>query len=662
MSVEQTVVPLIPASKSLPEITIRAVVLSIILVVILGAANAYLGFKIGLTVSASIPAAVISMSVLRWFKNSNVLENSIVQTTASAGECLASGLIYTLPALILLHFYTDFNYWQTVVIGCMGGTFGVLFAVPIRRAVLNDRNLTFPEGLAIGNVLKASVNSKMGMAPLIQGGAIGAAVSFLQSGFEIFSDHISLLAIRTHSVFGFTLGFTPAMIAAGYIVGINITIGIIIGMGIAWGILMPLFSHFYVAAPGQTAAQIASIIFVSKIKYIGLGSYLVGGLWTFINLTKPLLKGMNSSLRSNKSGTQSAAIPRTERDIPFKIIIWVGILMLIPLYFLLTDILQDSHLIVNSGLQTSMTLIGITLCIVCGFVLAAVCAYFAGLVGSSTSPVSGAFLIMLIVTAVIFSVILKHVVDLSDPVILMHAAAYTILITAIVATMGSISNDTMQDMKSGQIVGSTPWKQQVFLILGCLVSALILPMIMKLLFNAYGMGNIFPHPGMNHANALSAPQATLVAAVAQGIFSGQLPWGLISLGAGITVVFIFIDAGLKRRGLRLPALAISMGIYLPTAINSALIMGGILSYIVHRKSKSLPPAQRESGEQNATLFACGTVAGSALIGVVLAIPFVIFSSSDALKIMPDNLTWLADILGVLGIAFLLAWMYRTSRK
>jgi putative OPT family oligopeptide transporter len=658
---QSKVIPLISADQKLPEITIRAILLSIILVIVLGAANAYLGFKIGLTVSASIPAAVISMSILRWFKNSNVLENSIVQTTASAGECLVSGLTYTLPALILLHFWGDFNYWQTVAIGGIGGIFGVLFAVPIRRAVLADRNLIFPEGLAIGNVLKASVDANLSMKPLIQGGTIGAVISFMQNGFEVFNDHLALLFFRGGSVYGFTLGFTPAMIAAGYIVGINICLGILAGMVVAWGVLMPILSHFYVGTPDQTVGQVASVIFATKIKYIGLGAYLVGGLWTFINLTRPLIKSIGSNLSSSKL-LAGIAIPRTERDIPLKPLIWTILLMIIPLYILLSEILANTGLSLSTHMHISLTLLGVGLCLVCGFILSAISAYFAGLVGSSSSPVSGAILIMLLVATLIFAVILKHLVDLTDPTILMHAAAYTILVTAVVATMVTISNDTMQDMKSGQIVGSTPWKQQVVLIVGCVISAFVLPFVMQLLFNAYGLGDIFPHPNMNPANALSAPQSTLVAAVAQGIFNDQLPWGLVSLGAGIAMVFVIIDLLLRRQGMRLPALAVAMGIYLPTAINTALIMGGILSYLAHRKSKTITREQYLRGEQNGTLFACGTVAGSALMGVALAIPFVIFSSSDILKVMPDSLEWLASVLGVLSIVFLLGWMYRSARK
>jgi putative OPT family oligopeptide transporter len=658
---QSKVIPLIPAEQKLPEITFRAIVLSIILVIVLGAANAYLGFKIGLTVSASIPAAVISMSVLRWFKNSNVLENSIVQTTASAGECLVSGLIYTLPALLLLHFWADFNYWQTVLIGAIGGIFGVLFAVPIRRAVLADRNLIFPEGLAIGNVLRASVDKSLSMKPLVMGGTIGAVISFMQNGFEIFNDHLAILFMRANSVYGVTLGFTPAMIAAGYIVGINICLGILAGMVVAWGILMPILSHFYVATPGQTVTQIAAIVFATKIKYIGLGAYLVGGLWTFIHLTRPLIKSIGANFSANKleSGVN---IPRTERDIPLKPLIWTVIFMTIPLYALLSEILSHTDLFISTHMHISLTLLGVGLCLVCGFILSAISAYFAGLVGSSSSPVSGAILIMLLVSALIFAMILKHLVDLTNPAILMHAAAYTILVTAVVATMVTISNDTMQDMKSGQMVGSTPWKQQIVLIVGCVISAFVLPFIMQLLFNAYGLGDVFPHANMNPANALSAPQSTLVAAVAQGIFNNQLPWGLISLGAAIAGVFVVLDLVLQRRGLRIPALAVAMGIYLPTAINTAIVLGGILSYLAKRKSKNITPEQYIRGEQNGTLFACGTVAGSALMGVLLAVPFVIFSSSDVLRIMPDNLNWLANVLGVASIVFLLTWMYRAARK
>ncbi|MSP53420.1 MAG: oligopeptide transporter, OPT family [Gammaproteobacteria bacterium] len=657
---QNEVIPLISADQKLPEITFRAVILSLILVVLLGAANAYLGLKVGLTISASIPAAVISMSVLRWFKNSNVLENSIVQTAASSGEALVSGIIFTIPALLLLHFWADFNYWQTVLIGIIGGTFGVLFSIPVRRALINDRALLFPEGMAIANVLKASVNSKLGMAPLIQGGIIGSVISFAQGGLQLFSDSVGLFVMRASSVWGLSIGFTPAMIAAGYIVGVNIAIGILVGVVLTWGIILPILSHAYVATAGQSAMDVAMIIFKTQIKYIGLGAYLVGGLWTFINLIKPLTKGIKSSIQATRKGLHQASVPRTDRDIPFKLLIWMVIFMIVPLYFLLSDVLSNANLQVSASLHISMTLLGVGLCVICGFILAAICAYFAGLIGSSSSPISGAILIMLLITCLIFAFILKHVINLNDAMVLMRASAYTVMITAVVATMGAISNDTMQDMKSGQMLGSTPWKQQMMLIIGTIAAALVIPEVLKLLYNAYGIAGSFPHPGMDPSRSLSAPQASLVAAVAEGIFNGKLPWHLVSLGAGIALVFIIFDAFLRRRGLRLPILAVAMGIYLPTAVNTAIIMGGLLSYFSHRKQKLM--STEEGGEQNATLFACGTVAGSALMGVVLAIPFVIFSSSDILKIMPDSLGWLASILGVVSGVFLLTWMYRASRK
>ena len=657
--------PFIPASQSLPEITVKAVILACLLTVVLGAANAYLALKIGTTVSASIPAAVISMAVLSWFRRANILENSIVQTAASSGEALVAGISFTLPALLTLHFWSTFDYWQTVAVAILGGTLGILFSIPLRRVLINDKTLPYPEGLAIATVLKASADKTLSLKPLLTGGAVGGFIAFMQSGFEIFSDSFATWWTNANAstLFTFGVGFSPAILAAGYIVGLYVAVASLVGFLIAWVIALPILSH-EVVNTGMSLAAYGMFIWKTKIRYIGVGTMLIGGLWTFLMLIKPLFVGMRSSVAHRKSIHLSGEnLIRTERDIPLRWQMIMIAFLIIPLAFLLDKNLIATGLMLPHGVFVSAVTTGVIVCLIAGFITAAICAYVVGLVGSTNAPISGITLAILLITSLIYLVVFKNVLDFTDPAQLLHAAAYVIFITAIVATIGGISNDTMQDFKSGQLVGSTPWKQQIMLIVGVIAASFVIPEILKLLFNAYGMAGILPRADMDPTKMLAAPQATLMAAVVQGVFSHQLPWGLILTGVGIGAAAIIIDEFLKPRNFRLPVLGIGLGIYLPYDITAALVLGGFLSHFAHRKAKKVHTAEQyRLNNQNAIMLACGIVAGASLMGVILAIPFVIMQSSDALKIMPDSVTWLADILGAFSALWLLHWMYRTMTK
>lgn len=652
--------PFISADTKLPEITIKGLILAVILTAVLGAANAYLGIKIGMTISASIPAAVISMGVLRWFKQSNVLENSIVQTAASAGEALVAGIAFTVPALLTLHFWDTFNYIQTVAIALVGGMFGVIFSVPLRRVMLADKTLRFPEGIAIASVLKASAGDDISMKPLIIGGVVGSVISFAQSGIQIFSESISTWFVSNQRVFGAGFGFSPAMVAAGYIVGAYVAVSITVGMIVAWVFCLPAMSHGFSYNPNNLLDSVMTV-WSTKIRYVGVGTMLVGGLWTFITLVKPIAKTLWMNMRAHHH-THHSNLIRTEKDIPMKYLKWITIFMCIPLFIYFYQGFTQTNISLSHTLHLSATITATLICLVFGFILAAVCAYFAGLVGSSSSPISGVTLAIVLISAGIFYLLFHNQINLHNNAAIIKASAYTILVAAIVATMGAISNDTMQDLKSGSIVGSTPWKQQVALIIGMVAAAFVIPEVLKLLFNAYGMAGVMPRPGMDPRNMLSAPQATLMASVAQGVFGGKLPWSLIIIGVVVGVVAIIIDELIKHKDLRLPALAVGMGIYLPFDVTSALALGGYLSYFVKRSMNKQTKANAERNSQNATMLACGIVAGSALMGVVLAIPFVILQSSDALSIMPQSLGWLANILGFLSLAAMVYWIYRTATK
>jgi putative OPT family oligopeptide transporter len=661
--------PLISASQSLPEITLRAIILGIILTIVLAAANAYLGLKVGQTISASIPAAIISMSILRFFRNSNVLENTMVQTMASVGESLIAGVTYIMPALIILHVWTSFNYWQTVGIALLGGILGVLFTIPLRRALLIDRSLRYPEGIAISNVLKASATKEHGdMKSLIWGGTIGAIISLFQTGFQVLTDSFDFWVKASKTVVGFQLGLSPALIAAGYIVGINVAISFIIGIIIGWIAGVPILTWFYGMPNTDNAVEIAISIWRGHIRYIGVGTMLIGGLWTLVRLFKPIVQSIIASFVSLREArlAGSQTILRTERDVPINYVLWGVLLLLLPIFILITFyIVPADHAVSHSfrnflcGFTTLYVLVG-------GFLFCSISAYFAGLIGSSNTPVSGLLvssLLLLCLAILGFFSMEGGMVGHELFGVILGIGSSVIICVAL-----AISNDTMQDLKVGQVVGATPWKQQVMLILGVVISSFVVPPILELLYNAYGIGGVFPRPGMNPAQMLAAPQAALMATIAQGVYTHNLEWSMIVLGAIIAVICIVIDEIVKKNfNTRLPVLAVGLGIYLPMNTTMPVALGGFLSYIIQKRLNSVYRPAHDEAKMNThrhrgLLLACGIVAGASIMGVVLAIPFAIRQSSDALKIMPAQFAGLAGILSILVTIILCGWIYRVVMR
>ena len=650
------------------EITIRAVLLAVLLAIVLAAANAYLGLKVGLTISASIPAAVISMAILRFFKNSSILENNIVQTGASAGEALVGGMAFILPALIILHYWQHFEYWQTVIIALTGGILGVLFSIPLRRVLLADKTLHFPEGTAIGQVLQVSHNSKKGnLKGLTQGGILGALITLFQSGFQVLADHAPVwFKVGNKFIYGFNFGFEPAILAAGYIVGISVALSTLLGVVIAWVVGIPIFSYLHPLAADMDASHAAMVIWQSDIRPIGVGTMLIGGLWTMALLIKPIIKGVQSSFISLKTIKSSgySALPKHERDIPIHYIIGLLVIVLIPLSLILFSFISHSALGLGMSLQIVTLVITVLFVLITGFFFSSLCGYFAGLIGSSQNPLSGVVLSALLLASLLLLGLFHWAPGFTqDTKHLLEGEGLAIIIGTLVSSSCAITNDTIQDLKAGQIVGATPWKQQVILILGVVVSTLILAPTLELLFNAYGIGGISP-PGrhMNPSQMLSAPQATLMASLVVGAFKHNLPWHLISLGFLVAVVCILIDRFLQPRGMRLAVLAVGIGIYLPLDTSSALIFGGITSYLVERTLKKQHPMQTSAdnyARERGLILACGLVAGACLMGVVLAIPFTLAQSTDVLRLMPARFTTMAGILGLLSMLTVLAWIYRT---
>src|SRR5579883_2635173 len=615
--------PIIPASMSLPEITLRVIVLGVILTVVLAAANAFLGLKVGTTVSASIPAAVISMGILRFFKNSNVLENTMVQIMASVGEALTAGISFILPALLILHVWDGFNYWQTVVTGLLGGGLGVLFTIPLRRALLQDKSLRYPEAIAIGNVLKASANREKGdLRSLTVGGLVGGLIALFQTGFQILADTFNFWVKTPNFVYGFGLGFSPALIAAGYIVGINVALSTLLGIIVGWIIGVPVLTFSYGVPDADTANAIAMMTWRSHIRFIGVGTMLIGGLWTLCTLFKPVVSSMAASftsLRDIRRGKKAEDI-RTERDIPIHYVIIATLILLFPIFLLISCTIIPHDVEMSSlfryfiaGFSTLYILIG-------GFVFCSVSAYFAGLIGSTNNPVSGMLVSALLIICLIFMAFFTTQLW-GNETKEMVGAVVAIGSLVIIGGALAISNDTMQDLKVGEIIGATPWKQQVMLFLGVLVTAFIVPPVLQLLYTAYGIGGVFPRPDMNPNQMLAAPQASLMATVAKGVFSHQIEWGMIAIGAVIAAICVVIDEALKKRGTRLPVLAVGLGIYLPLDASVPIVIGGLLSHFVqkrldrlHRRGRAEDDVKVATHRHHGLLLSCGLVAGASLMG------------------------------------------------
>jgi putative OPT family oligopeptide transporter len=670
---QSSVKPLYSADQKLPELTFKALILGIVLTLILTAANAYLGLKVGATVSASIPAAVISLGFLRLFRHHNVLESTMVQTAASAGEGLVSGIAFILPAMLVLGLWQGFHYWETVYVGLIGGVFGVLFSIPIRRALLNNPELRFPEGVAIGNVLKASVAQEADdLKMLVVGGVVGAVISLFQTGFRVVSDSFEVWWRGTHSLFGIGAGFSPALIAAGYIVGLNVGISMFVGVVIGWIVGVPVLTHFY-GIPAGDAMDAAGSLWNDHMRYLGVGTMLVGGLWTLVCLFRPVMRSLKTSwdaVTHTKRG--GASVLRTEKDIPLNYVLWFIVLSFVPCVLFALHVLDPHTLPLSSNIRWVMALFSAVYIVVVGFAFSSIAGYFAGLIGSSNSPGSGLIVSILLFLSLALVAILSLDVGFDSQATgaQLLTAGFAILITAVIGSALVITNETVQDLKVGQIVGATPWKQQLMMVLGLAVAALIIPLVLELLFNGYGMAGVFPRPGMDPSQMLAAPQAGLMAAIAKGAFTHNLPWTMIFVGCIIASVCIVVDELLKPRGYRLPVLAVGIGIYLPMDASIPVLFGGILHYIVNRHyckvqagdNSLATKKQVAKGRHRGLTLACGLVAGSSLMGVVLAIPFTIFKSANVLSLVGPGFLPYANMLGVVVTLVLCAWIFKVVTK
>lgn len=653
--------PFIPAERSLPEITVRVVLLAIALATILALANCYLALKIGMLTSASIPAAVISMGILRFFKDANILENNLVQTAASAGEAVAGGIVYTIPALIIVGYWTHFDYWDNLCIALLGGLLGVMFSIPLRRLLVKEPSLRFPEGRAIAEVLKISSAKASGFSQLVLGGLVGAVIELGQTGFKVLANSWQVWFVGHRAIFGFGAGFSPAMIGAGYIIGFRMCASIMLGAVLGWLLSVPVVSQFYPQYLHGDGSHAVQLLWGDTIRYLGIGAMLSAGVFTFFSLMKPFYQSIKTSIRAMRLlKEEGAPVLRTEKDIAIKWIVAIIIATAIALFFLFSKVFPIATL----GLTGSGHAIiwgSLAYVLVFGFIFCAITAYFSGMVGVTASPGSAIIIGgMLIAGLSLLSFMQWHHAGAFSQQQLLAAEAITIILGAIITGAAAISNDNIQDLKVGHLLGATPWKQEVMLILGVVVSAAVIPPIMQLLFNVYGIAGVMPHAGMDVSQSLPAPPAAVMAALTKAMFHQSLPWNMMLSGIALVMIISLANQVLKQYNLALSILGVAIGIYLPLASSTPLFIGAVFSLFSNRLVNQLDESDevKKLCGHRGILIACGLVAGAALMDVVLAVPFSLLHSPDSLRLVSVSWSAMAIVLSLVVTLLLGRWFCR----
>ncbi|HHV6356366.1 TPA: OPT family oligopeptide transporter [Haemophilus influenzae] len=658
-------------NENLKELTVRGIILGALITVIFTASNVYLGLKVGVTFASSIPAAVISMAVLKFFKDSSILENNMVQTQASSAGTLSS-VIFVLPGLLMMGYWQDFPFWQTMLICAAGGTLGVLFTIPLRRAMVVNSNLPYPEGVAAAEILKAGNNADgdSGVKDIAYGGVLAGLVAFLTNGLRVMADGASAWIQTGKAAFQLPMGFSLALLGAGYLIGIVGGIAMLIGVILTWGVAVPYFTMSEDIAADASLIDSAMTVWKTKVRYIGVGTIGIAAIWTLLILMKPMIEGMVHSFRMLKGG-QEASEHRIDIDLSPKTMIYI----LIATVALI--VISLHHFIAAAPISPELSILLVVVCtflaVFIGFFVAAASGYMAGLVGSSSSPISGIGIISVIVISLVLVSIgnasgLFETVDGQK-----FLTALTLFTASIVITTACISNDNLQDLKTGLLV-ETPWRQQVALIIGCFVGALVIAPVLEILYHAYGFSGALPRPDMDPSQALSAPQATLMTAISQGIFTNKLEWTYILTGVGLGAVLITIDAFLKKvsnKVFSLPVIAVGIGIYLPPSINTPVIVGAFLAWIMARHIAKLGNKEVSAkAERFGTLFSAGLIVGESLMGVILA--FIIAASvttggSEApLSLNLENWDtigeWLGLIVFIVGIVIFASRVLRAKKS
>ena len=627
-------------SSSLPELNLRVILIGVFLSVVMGAANVYLGLKAGMTVSASIPAAVIGMVMLRQIRALNkessagsILEANQIQTAASAGESLAAGIIFTMPALILIGVWQKFDMMLTTVIAFTGGLLGILFMIPMRKVfiVRNEDNLQYPEGLACASVLEAGqgMGSSNSASLVVKGTLIGGLFKILISFFGVLKGVLEGAVLVGNRIFFFGGDISPALLAVGFIVRLNIAVLIFIGGFLGWLVGIPLLGSGleFVEDPLHGASTLWS----TKIRYIGVGAMVIGGLASILKVRKGLADAIKILIDTQKGDNQSE-IPKNQRDLPASAIN----------IFSLLAVLLVGFVYYNITGSTGITILTTFIMIIMAFFFTAVASYIVGLVGNSNSPVSG-----MTITAVLFTGGMLYVFGFSGT----EGMVATLGVAAIVCCAACTSGDVCNDLKTGQIVGSRPYRQQIMQIIGVGVASLVMAPILQLLHENT--------PGGIGGRELAAPQAGLFASLANGFFGdGNLPLDMVAIGAVLGILILTLDYFLfdknKPGGFRLHLMPIAVGMYLPFGLSTPILIGGLIAYFLTKRSKLANTDDHVL--QNGVLLSSGLIAGESLMGILLALFASAGITSINLGLQPGFVTGLT-FLSAAGVIW---WLYKKS--
>ncbi|MDK8671095.1 oligopeptide transporter, OPT family [Corynebacterium sp. MSK195] len=646
------------SKASLPELTLRGIIIGGLITLIFTAANVYLGLKVGLTFATSIPAAVISMAVLRRFKGHNIKENNIVQTIASAAGTL-SAIIFVLPGLVMVGYWQGFGFLQTAGVCIIGGVLGVMYSIPLRRALVTGSDLPYPEGVAAAEVLKVGDESASGtsheenakgLRVIVAGGITSAVMALLTAMKAAASEVTAYFKLGAGAT---TLGtsLSTALIGVGHLVGLPVGIAMLVGVVISYFILLPIFTTGDIT--GATAlADVVDTTFSDDIRFIGVGTMAIAAIWTLLKIAAPIAVGIRQSLASSRARKSGSAVDVTERDIPFPYVATTIVAFMVPIALLLWDFVRGTD--IHDHMAVLIT-VSVLFTLLVGLIIASVCGYMAGLIGASNSPISSIGIIAVLAASLLIAAVTRGTT--ADPLSLV---AYTLFTAAIVFGIATISNDNLQDLKTGQLVGATPWKQQVALIIGVVFGSLVIPPILQVMLNGFGF------QGMEGAgeDALAAPQAALMSSVASGIFDSSLDWNLIFIGMAIGAVLIIIDELLRKftDKYSLSPLAAGMGMYLPAALTIVIPIGAILGtfYDKWAAKQSHPEFAKRMG----TLLATGLIVGESLFGVVNAGIIAAAGGESPLEIFEGgtSATIVGVILFIIALTFIYRWTKRTVKK
>jgi len=635
------------------ELTIRGLILGALITTIFTAANVYLGLKVGLTFASSIPAAVISMAILSAVKDSSILENNIVQTVASAAGTL-SAIIFVLPGLVIVGWWTGFPFWQSFLICLSGGVLGVLFTIPLRRALVTTSDLPYPEGVAAAEVLKVgsgtrgetkdeSGEAKEGLLAVILGSCSSAGLAILTATRIASAQVTGFFRLGTAASSGYDVAWSLALLGAGHLVGLSVGMAMLTGLLIAWGVAVPILTSMQPAADGVTLSVHTLAVWRTQVRFIGAGAIAIAAIYTLIRLTKPVVSGLVSTLASSRAeGTRDDR----DRDLSPGWILLLTAGCLVIAAWLAFSFARSSGLAANA---LTLTLIAVPFVLIGGFLIAAICGYMAGLIGASNSPISGVGILSIVLCASAIALAVSPTQEMRPALV-----AFALFVTAIVFACATISNDNLQDLKTGQLVGASPMRQQIALIVGVLAGASVIPWVLNLLASAYGFAGA-ANIGVVAPNPLPAPQATLISALAQGVIGGNLDWKMIGIGALVGVGLILLDSTLGAMNkIRIPPLAVGIGIYLPMSATFAVVVGAIVGHWYDKRAREAANPQR--AERLGTLVASGLIVGESLWGVINAGLIVALSKDAPIGLVPEDFV-LGPWLGLLGFVGVIIWLY-----